>query len=103
MVTLNKQDGGAPQTPLGGRLVERALKGDHLEAALERAQGLPRIMIDREAECAGKRGENPGGHHFEGDLGLTVNHDAGESLGALKRRLEMISLQRPLDQTSAKR
>ena len=50
MVTAKKQDGGAPQTPLGGRLVERTLQGDRLAAALERAQGLPRIMIDREAE-----------------------------------------------------
>jgi sulfate adenylyltransferase len=42
----------APQTPLGGRLIDRVLVGDALEEVLERVPGLPRIMVDREAEIS---------------------------------------------------
>jgi sulfate adenylyltransferase len=41
-----------PQTPLGGTLVDRVLEGDALEEVLERAPGLPTIMVDQEAEIS---------------------------------------------------
>lgn len=38
-----------PQKPHGGKLVDRVLVGQQREEALERAEKLPRIMIDQEA------------------------------------------------------
>lgn len=44
--------GPPPQTPLGGTLVDRVLADDALGEALDRAPGLPSIMVDREAEIS---------------------------------------------------
>jgi sulfate adenylyltransferase len=45
-------DEQSPQRPLGGALVDRELRGDAREAALEQAVSLPKLMIDREAEIS---------------------------------------------------
>jgi sulfate adenylyltransferase len=42
----------APQTPVGGTLIDRVLTGDALEAAREKARSLPGLMIDPEAAIA---------------------------------------------------
>jgi sulfate adenylyltransferase len=42
----------SPQTPLGGALVDRELRGEERQAALDQVASLPSLMIDREAEIS---------------------------------------------------